>query len=711
MAEYFAKIRCPDNKEFRVEGEREREGGKGVEGENCKDSSNCLFNHDSKVDLFSSIQYFLSKQNLLNSSTMNSNLNSSARLNSNKINSPNSNKREKDKIHPLDPLIPKLKSIISSKVPLDVRQSTLNYLFKNLNHLNYNANDVSNLEQEIHDKSLNRNIYKLQIASTLTRLRNNTDKFKSTPPLSLKSFSFVHTNKTLNPIPFNYNLLKTLCIDKNILISNGYPIASNCNLSFDKNQITTAICIRCHSRFNPLEHYKIIFDSNSSIEKNEGMKGMKEFENDSISTDNNSLNSFISNNNSSSSSSLSFPCSYHWSRLDRKKKIWTCCGRDQIEGPCSKSPFHVYSKSNSMNNGITSFKRCLSNDPLISQSYLKSDFFPPFSNSILTLDFIKGNLNVNTINHQNNFNSDTNQIQVSNNDIGDTNNTKDTSGINDNTNDNQVSNHQYNLLAMDGEMIYTTQGIELARLSIVDWNENVILDVLTRPIGKVVDWNTRFSGLSREMIKNFIPIIPLTISHLPIVSNFPLKSSLSEEEEKCKGKEKELKDKQEKWEKEDLNEIDNKMISFDNLRSFFISHLIKSETILVGHSLENDLHYLGLEHWNIIDTAHLFPFRKSFSLDPLSIHNPTFNSNFNSTSPSNSSISSTESFEEFKGEKDEMEERNKEANIITFKYSLKILAKEKLGLFIQESTASGHSSIEDGKICIRLLKHYIEKNV
>lgn len=44
---------------------------------------------------------------------------------------------------------------------------------------------------------------------------------------------------------------------------------------------------------------------------------------------------------------------------------------------------------------------------------------------------------------------------------------------------------------MDCEMVQTESGLELARVSIVDYDFKVILDVLVKPKNKILDYNTR----------------------------------------------------------------------------------------------------------------------------------------------------------------------------------------------------------------------------
>lgn len=55
--------------------------------------------------------------------------------------------------------------------------------------------------------------------------------------------------------------------------------------------------------------------------------------------------------------------------------------------------------------------------------------------------------------------------------------------------------------AFDCEMVYTAWGTNLARISVVDMNDKLVMDVIVRPQHKVVDCNTRFSGLTAEQIE------------------------------------------------------------------------------------------------------------------------------------------------------------------------------------------------------------------
>lgn len=51
--------------------------------------------------------------------------------------------------------------------------------------------------------------------------------------------------------------------------------------------------------------------------------------------------------------------------------------------------------------------------------------------------------------------------------------------------------------AIDCEMGYTSHGYEMIRLTVVDWmTGKTVLDKMVRPYGKIIDLNTRFSGIS-----------------------------------------------------------------------------------------------------------------------------------------------------------------------------------------------------------------------
>lgn len=104
-----------------------------------------------------------------------------------------------------------------------------------------------------------------------------------------------------------------------------------------------------------------------------------------------------------------------------------------------------------------------------------------------------------------------------------------------------------NILALDCEMVYTTKGMELGRISLVNFEGNVVYDAVVRPSSPVVDYVTEFSGLTEQMMKNAVTTL------------------------------------------QDVQTTLQKMIT--------------PNTILVGHSLHNDLRVLKFAHFKILDVG------------------------------------------------------------------------------------------------------------
>ncbi|MCJ1321656.1 RNA exonuclease 3 [Xylographa vitiligo] len=134
-----------------------------------------------------------------------------------------------------------------------------------------------------------------------------------------------------------------------------------------------------------------------------------------------------------------------------------------------------------------------------------------------------------------------------------------------------------NAVCFDCEMGYTTLGMELIRLTATAWPDGKeILDVLVRPLGEVLDLNSRFSGV---WPKHFNDAVQHTEGSPP-----PELSNETGEQERR------------------LSMVN----SPSEARELLLTHLTTT-TPLIGHALENDLNSARIIHPAIIDTVILYP--------------------------------------------------------------------------------------------------------
>ncbi|KAK2758983.1 RNA exonuclease 3 [Arachnomyces sp. PD_36] len=132
-------------------------------------------------------------------------------------------------------------------------------------------------------------------------------------------------------------------------------------------------------------------------------------------------------------------------------------------------------------------------------------------------------------------------------------------------------------VCFDCEMGYTSLGMELIRLTAVAWPEgNELLDVLVRPMGEVLDLNSRYSGVRPEHFAN-APLHGTT-------SASPKKGNPGEATAQT------------------LQIADSPAAA----RELLFQHL-QPETPLIGHAIDNDLNACRIIHPTIIDTVLLYP--------------------------------------------------------------------------------------------------------
>ena len=125
--------------------------------------------------------------------------------------------------------------------------------------------------------------------------------------------------------------------------------------------------------------------------------------------------------------------------------------------------------------------------------------------------------------------------------------------------DMQAAN-SYPMFALDCEMVETKEGLELARVSLVDETLQCIYDKFVKPDNPVLDYKTQYSGITEDTLRD----VSMTLAdvHADLMYLLPL------------------------------------------------------QCIMVGHSLENDFHALKMFHPYVIDTSCLFLATMNYQCKP-----------------------------------------------------------------------------------------------
>ncbi|VUC34696.1 unnamed protein product [Clonostachys rosea] len=142
-------------------------------------------------------------------------------------------------------------------------------------------------------------------------------------------------------------------------------------------------------------------------------------------------------------------------------------------------------------------------------------------------------------------------------------------------------------VGFDCEMGYTVHGLELIRLTAVSWpSGKELLDILVRPLGDILDLNSRFSGVWPEDMAQ-------AKSWSPTDDPSELAKSSSDggsEDGEVRSRKKDL-----------------RIVSSPEVARELLFSLISPETPLIGHGIENDLNAVRIVHPTVIDTVLLFP--------------------------------------------------------------------------------------------------------
>lgn len=141
-------------------------------------------------------------------------------------------------------------------------------------------------------------------------------------------------------------------------------------------------------------------------------------------------------------------------------------------------------------------------------------------------------------------------------------------------------------VCFDCEMGYTVYGLELIRLTATAWpTGEELLDVLVRPVGEILDLNSRFSGVWPDDLAQAEPW-----SADGPTNPAPASKESGSEDGELRSTKKRL-----------------KIVSSPEVARDLLFSLLSPTTPLIGHGLENDLNAVRIIHPSTIDTVLLYP--------------------------------------------------------------------------------------------------------
>ncbi|XP_053151258.1 RNA exonuclease 1 homolog isoform X13 [Hemicordylus capensis] len=157
----------------------------------------------------------------------------------------------------------------------------------------------------------------------------------------------------------------------------------------------------------------------------------------------------------------------------------------------------------------------------------------------------------------------------------------------------------YGVFALDCEMCYTARGLELSRVAIVDPSLQVIYDTFVKPANEILDYNTR-DGEDHISIR--------TAFHSPRAATEKARLCVVTRRTGSNWRRTSTDDLNGRFSGVTAEDMKNVVTSIRDVQAVLLN-LFSADTILIGHSLENDLFALKLFHNKIVDTSVVFPHR------------------------------------------------------------------------------------------------------